>query len=377
MTAVPVAVMQVVDTLEPGGRERLVVDLANGLATTFRSHVCESRGSGGLGADLDAAVTRIELGRAQTWDLKAMKSFAHYVRDHDISIIHSHGRAVMQFVAIVKLLFRLHVVHVFHDHAPGVDASAPAPLSLRAPAHAAVDGLIAVSDELAAWARLQLRFRDDRVWVVRNAISLERFEAVEHGGRDGSCDEAPVLVAVANVREQKDIETLLRAVKAMSTRARLVVVGSEGEPRSTYAQRCRDLADALGIQDRVIFAGTQTDIPAILARSDVGVLSSRHESGPLVVAEYVAAGLPVVATATGPITLALSGRRVARVVPVGDAASFATALDEMLALLATQRDELRREARATAHEMFSMSTVVSAVAAIYESLLVGHRRRIR
>jgi glycosyltransferase involved in cell wall biosynthesis len=105
---------------------------------------------------------------------------------------------------------------------------------------------------------------------------------------------------VGRVVAIKDVATFLRACALVADRrddARFVVVGPlEHEP--DYAQRCVELADELGLRDRIQFTGT-CDPSGWYERLDVLALTSLSEAQPLVALEAMAAGVPVVATDVG------------------------------------------------------------------------------
>lgn len=374
-------VLQVVDMLDVGGRERLVIDLARSFADRgLGSHVCETRRRGALATALDPRVEHLVLERRRSVDLRALRAFASYVRDNRIDVIHSHGRSVAEFVAAAGFLFRVHAPHVFHDHLGGVDESTPASPRLRLAVRWGVDGVVAVSDELGSWARRRLSVPRDRVWVVPNGIPFDRFAGASPVDLWESASLPPAglrAVAVGNVRPPKDYETLLRAAAAMTAPVSLVIVGSEGDPPSDYARRCRALADELGIAPRVSFAGVRTDVPNILAAADVGVMTSRHESGPLSVGEFAAAGMPVVATRTGDLTDALAGLPGCTVVDVGDVAGVAAALDDVAILTPAQRRASGAKLQAAAAERLSLDRMVDDIVRIYDSLVASSGLTIR
>lgn len=371
-------VLQVVDTLAPGGRERLVVDLANGhLRHGVEAHVCETRGRGDFADELDTAVRHLVLGRRRRLAPGAMFRLARYAVRQDIDVIHSHGRGVTQFVALVKALFRLDVPHLFHDHLPGVDVTSAAPLAMRL-ARRAIDGVIGVSPDLRSWAVECLVMPRNRVWYVLNSIDAQRFSAAKPVDLRAEFPEVrnagSVFVATGNVRPQKDYETLIRALAHTAPCVAVVIVGSvDADPG--YAHHCRALVRELGLAHRVVFAGTRRDVPDLLAGAMGGVLTSRMESGPLAVAEYAASGLLIVATATGPVTDALTGEPFAAVVPVGDFRAVADALDRLASATPAQRIQLGRTARDRAEALFGMDRMVAEVIGVYRELMAQLDRR--
>lgn len=368
----PLRILQVVDTLAPGGRERLVVDLANGfLDHDLSSFVCETRSSGVLGSELAPDVVRLELGRRRTIDVSAMKVYAAFIRRYGIDVVYCHGRAVAQFAGVCKFLFRLRVPHIFHDHLPGVDETSSAPRLLRLAVRYAMTGTVVVSEELERFAIERLGVLPSCVWRISNGVPLNRFR--EAGPIDlreefDLPSQPPVLISVANVRPQKDFETLLRAVARLRRVVSLVVVGSEGDPPTVYAHRCRELCTELGLDGAVRFAGQRTDVARLLKGADLGVLSSINESGPLVVAEYAAAGLPIVTTASGDISLGFRNVPGCEVVPSSDPEQLAAAMDRMLDLSPRDRHEGATALRSHCAANYSLDVMVDRIIHVFAEI---------
>jgi len=109
--------------------------------------------------------------------------------------------------------------------------------------------------------------------------------------------DAQVVGVVANYRAVKDLPLFLRAAQitaAAAPRTAFVLVG-QGELKPDLEK----LALGLGIRDRVFFSDGRGSVPDYLARMSVACLSSLSEGLPNAILEYMAAGLPVVATDVG------------------------------------------------------------------------------
>jgi glycosyltransferase involved in cell wall biosynthesis len=138
---------------------------------------------------------------------------------------------------------------------------------------------------------------------------------------------------VANMTPYKDHETLLRAwqpvmetLSARNQSALLVLVGRLGP---TYPA-LHTLARNLHVERSVRFLGVVDDISGLLDVLDIGVLSSLSEGSPNAVLEYMAAGLPVVATDIPSIRQVLGNQANACLVRPKDVRSFA---DQLLSFL--------------------------------------------
>jgi len=150
-----------------------------------------------------------------------------------------------------------------------------------------------------------------------------------------------LVVAMGRLVPAKDFATLIRAFAHLRTRraARLVIFG-EGEER----ERLTALIEELRLDASVALPGYTAQPYAALAGADVLALSSRWEGFGNVLVEAMAVGTPVVATdcPSGPREILEDGRW-GRLVPPGDAATLADALDATLSS-STDGGQLQRAA---------------------------------
>ena len=129
------------------------------------------------------------------------------------------------------------------------------------------------------------------------------------------------------------------------------------------------LVSSTGRADAFHLLGFRVDMPALLAALDVGVLSSRTEAFPNVVAETMACGVPCVATAVGDVAAIIGD--AGRVVPARDAQALAAALIEVLRMPNAQRVVLATQARTRVVERFSLSAVAARYADVYRATMAA------
>jgi len=229
--------------------------------------------------------------------------------------------------------------------------------------------VVAVSEHARRHHLEHLRLDPAAVKTIHNGIEIGSF-------RDGGPDRAAVrselgipvgarlIVVVAVLRPPKGIDILLRAMPAITDHvpaAHCLIVG-DGEARSTLEA----LAADLGVTDRVTFAGARADVPRMLAAADLFVLPSLTEALPTVVAEAMAAGLPVVATTVGGTPEMVDGTTGTLVAP-GDVPGLGTAIVQMLSDPAAAARCGRRGAE-VASERFDLATQAARLVAEYRRL---------
>jgi glycosyltransferase involved in cell wall biosynthesis len=178
-----------------------------------------------------------------------------------------------------------------------------------------------------------------------------------------------IVIAVTRLVPIKNVRLLVEAVaiaRAHVPETHLLIVGDGPEGAAVRAR-----VGELDLADSVTFAGSvpQRDTPAFYRTADVFALSSDFDNSPNAVLEAMACGLPVVATDVGGVRDFVVDRAGGAVVPPGDAAALAKALERFLA----QPDEARA---AGAHNRLKASTEFSWRTSALR-LLDVYRRAIR
>jgi glycosyltransferase involved in cell wall biosynthesis len=249
-----------------------------------------------------------------------------------IDILHLHGYGATTFGRLAAGMRRLPTI--LHEHAnltgtpwfQKVADTALEPLT---------DIAIAVSKSTADFVMNARRIPRSKVKVVYLGVPLEEFSRIRSAEEVGAARRelgiAPdefAIGTVSRLHESKGNTFLVEAARLVldeRPRAKFFVVG-EGPLLGALQQQ----ADALGLGDRLVFAGFARDVPRVVSAFDVSVFPSLWEGTPLTVFEALAMGQPIVATDADGLVDVLTDGRDAVIVPKRDARALASGLIRMM-----------------------------------------------
>lgn len=260
----------------------------------------------------------------------------------DVDSISFHDPELLPLALLVRLVRRIHVVYDVHEDLPGQLMDKEwAPVPLRAPLAKAAALMLQVAETqltlTLAEAGYQRRFRRSHP-VLPNYPDVQRLPAPSDA-HDGT------IVYVGDIREVRGAMLTVEAVAEMASPAPLVMVG-----RCLPALRERLVARAreLGVELTLPGFLPHAEAMAIVRRAAVGIsplfdIANYRWSLPTKVLEYLALGVPVVASDLPGTSEVVAGLAGVRLVPPGDSRSLADALSAVLG-----DPTIRAEARAAA-----------------------------
>ncbi|BAZ82015.1 glycosyltransferase family 4 protein [Sphaerospermopsis kisseleviana CS-549] len=135
----------------------------------------------------------------------------------------------------------------------------------------------------------------EKIRVIVNGVDLQEFApGISHRQKLGLPENLNLALFAGDIRTtRKNLDSILQALVKVPNLHLAVVGKTEGSPFP-------ELANALGISERVHFLGYRRDVAEIMRAVDFFVFPSRYEACSLVLLEAMASGLPVItATATG------------------------------------------------------------------------------
>ena len=361
-------ILQISSASSFGGGERYVADLTNALSERGHDLYLAVRPHSPLSDHVRLAPAKIKTLRLRNaLDVQSAHELARFVRQHEIEVVHAplardyslaayatRRNANAKFIVTRHVLFPLNRLH----------------RQTLARAHRVIAVSSAVSTELKK-ARLT---SDDKITVVHNGIDTDRFTRVLHDFdraeylRSKGLPAYGLLVgSIGELRTLKRHDDFIRAAARIAERfpqTHFVLAGVDTSSTDEVRKQLEQLVTELRLEDRFHFLGWLEESEKLLAALDVFVSASETESFGLAIAEAMAAGTAVVATATDGASEVVEDQKTGVIVPVANVAEIAGAIAALLAN-DDQRTQLGLRAKTAVTQKFSLRRMVDEIERLY------------
>jgi glycosyltransferase involved in cell wall biosynthesis len=255
-------------------------------------------------------------------DLKALIALVKHINTEKPDVVHAHTSKAGLLARIAAWFTGTPVIFTVHtwsfaDGLPLLQRWIAIPLEWIA---AARKGKIITVSEANQKVAEQMRIgRKDDLHTIWNGIPDVPLRA-----NPGS-HQVKQLIMVARFVPQKDHRLLLLALKGIEANWNLMFVGD-----GPYLKEIQNMAAELGLDRRIQFLGNRSDIPELLAESDIFLLPSNWEGLPISILEAMRAGLPVIATNVGGVAEAVTDGVTGFLVAAQDVDQLRTRLRELM-----------------------------------------------
>ncbi|HEX8742085.1 MAG TPA: glycosyltransferase [Thermoleophilaceae bacterium] len=363
-----------------GGGERLAMEISKRLdRQRFEPIHCASRydpehagpATRAAARELeDAGVRLVGLGRTSARSLREWRPLVSLLRRERVEVLHAHKFGSNVWAAVLGRVARVPAV-LAHEHTWSFEGQPVRRFLDRELIARGTDAFIAVStDDRRKMIEVEGIDPDDVTFVPNGIDAIPEGDGARVRQELGIPAEAPVVVAVAVLREQKALDVLVRAAAELRgefPELRVLIAGSGPQEDQLGA-----LVGELGAP--VTLLGIRSDVPDLLAAANVAALSSDYEGSPLAVMEYMDAALPVVATRVGGVPDLIEDGSNGRLVEPQDPAGLARALAEVL----RDRDAaaaMGRRGRERRRSEFTIDRTVRTLERMYEDIVARSGRR--
>jgi N-acetyl-alpha-D-glucosaminyl L-malate synthase BshA len=312
------------------------------------------------------SVNKYELFRYPDYTLPLSVKMAEVSRDYGLDVLHAHyavPHATSAILARSMLPSHLQprVVTTLH----GTDTTL---LGRDANYGPAIRHALDCSDAVTAVSEFLKRETHRLLDVSREVEVIHNFYAPREPRRTreavrnelGVAEGQVLLLHSSNLRSLKRVDLLLAAVAAIRPRESFKLMILAGEDFSPFTSEVR----RLGLQDQVIVLDRVKDIEDYLQAADLNLVTSESESFCLSILEAMCFGCPSVAMRVGGIPEVIDDNRSGQLVPFGETAEFAAAV-EALIRDAQKRLEFGRAGQAIAQKRFSAEKIVPKYESLY------------
>lgn len=319
-------VVQLIDSLEPGGAEKMAVNYANALVDYVGfSGLITTRKEGMLKDQLVEDVNYFYLKKKSNLDINAFLKFRRYIKINKITHIHAHSSSFFWATLLKLTMPKLKLI--WHDHYGNSEF-----LSQRNSFSLKLSSLffhnsIAVNEKLLIWAKEKL--------YCKNNIYLPNFSILDTSQTEkktilkGIQDKR--IVCLANLRPQKNHFFLIEIAKRIKEQHpdwTFHLIGKDFEDQ--YSEKIKKHIKTNSLEKSVFVYGAKNDVANILSQSDIGILTSESEGLPVALIEYGFSELPIVTTDVGQISSVVEYTSEGFVVPSNDLESFSSKLELLI-----------------------------------------------
>lgn len=287
-------ILQIIDSLEPGGAERMAVNYANALSHEMEfSGLVVTRKEGSLQYHLNKKVAYFFLNKKNTLDCNALFRLRKFVIKNKVTHIHAHSTSF--FMAFLLKLTCPRVQLFWHDHYGDSEFLQKRPTAVLKIILPFFKGIIVVNQKLKNWVEQEIDFK--------NVIYLPNFSTKEKDAKIQTIlkgTDGKRVLCLANLRAQKDHFLLIEIAKMLKEfhpKWTFHLVGKDFEDE--YSNQIRKLILEFQLENTIFIYGSKQDVGNIIDQSTIAILTSQSEGLPVALLEYGNHKKPVVVTNVG------------------------------------------------------------------------------
>lgn len=316
-------ILQLIDSLNPGGAERMAVNLANAFKNEEIENILViSREKGQLGDLVEDQDHLYWLGKKSTFDRIAFRALLKRIDEFKPTIFHAHGTSI--YWGLAAKFFRPKLKLIWHDHL-GISEEVLKnnPRAEMKLLNRWVDLLITADQNTQDYWRGTDTLVKERIRFLPNFPSIREKKKV--------ATERFTFLHLANYREEKGQDFLIevsRLLKDQGLDFSLRMVGLEVDP--SWKKAVKEKVAKMNLEKLVFVEGAVADVSEMLYAVDAGLVASDREGLPVALLEYGLAGLPVISTRVGQCPQVLENGKFGQLVEPRNVREYAEAMGKLI-----------------------------------------------
>lgn len=287
-------VVQLIDSLEAGGAERMAVNYANALVDQIEfSGLIATRQEGDLKNQVAEKVNYLFLNKRTTLDIRAVLKLRKYMVSNQVQIIQAHSSSF--FLAVLLKLSLPRVKIIWHDHYGNRIQETRKENYILFLCSFLFSACFTVNPELQKWILKNLS--TTKVFFIPNFIK-ENDSVANKTDLKGEINKR--IICLANLKKPKNHITILNAFKEAKLKDAAWSLHFVGKIyNDDYFYQLKSFVAKNSMEEDVFFYDSKEDVSFILTQATIGVLASEYEGFPVCLLEYGCAGLATISTDVG------------------------------------------------------------------------------
>lgn len=318
-------ILQIIDSLDIGGAEKMAVNYANSLAVAIEfSGLVATRKEGHLKTQIHSNVDYLFLRKKKTIDLPAIFRLRKYCKANKINYLQAHSSSFLTAFLVKLTLPGIKII--WHDHNGLSEFISNKKSMVLQFCSYFFKGIVVVNYQLKNWAEKTLH--------CKNCIYLPNYTILNTSEQKETLllgNQGKKIVCLANFRFQKNHFLLIDVAKKLKISHpdwSFHLIGKDFN--DDYSAKIKQAVADNILENTVFIYGSKTDTQNIIEQSDIAILTSQSEGLPVALLEYGMNKKPVVATKVGEIPMIIKDGINGRIVDNYDDEAFYHALTDLI-----------------------------------------------
>ncbi|WP_394775066.1 glycosyltransferase [Flavobacterium sp.] len=287
-------VVQIIDSLNAGGAERMAVNYANALSNKIKfSGLIATRAEGSLKKQINGKVSYLFLEKKKSVDFQAIFRLRKYIIQNKIEIIHAHSSSF--FIAVLVKLTLPGIRIIWHDHYGTRAKESKKENRVLIFLSLFFSSIFVVNHQLENWSKKNMKC--PKVTFIPNFTTSQNSDEkiTTLKGTSGKR-----IVFLANLKKPKNHIVVLKAFQELKLNEAgwsLHLIGKDYF--DSYSDLLKEFIKLHSLENYIHLYGEKNDIRHILSQASIGVLASTDEGFPVTLIEYALENLAVISTNVG------------------------------------------------------------------------------
>ncbi len=314
---------------------------------------------------IDIGVESVTFHAAGRFSFSVIRDLRHYIREHSIDIVHSHGYKTDFLALVASYGLECKIVTTPHGWTENPDFKLSLYEKFDRFMFPFFDRVVPLSDGLmdsiaAGWSGRS------RSVMIRNGVDIGEIEALDQVSAEIEVLKSGgniVIGYIGRLVAGKAVDVLVRSMALLlNTKTKLLIIGEGDEQPALQV-----LSESLGVQDRISFLGFRADRLAYLKGFDMFVLPSRSEGIPRCVMEAMAAEVPVIASDIPGCRTLIDGKSTGLLFDMDDEQELARRIEQLIDS-PSLRSDLTHKAKTFLKQKYSSERMAQEYEELFESM---------